>query len=267
MPDSSSKAFAQHIRKIILERSYHAHVGHIGSALSVADIIAALYDCILNIREPNDPSRDRFVLSKGHAALALYAALHLKRWITTEELNSFSSSETTLGVHPERAVKGIDFCTGSLGQGITYAVGAALAARLQNSPRRTFVLISDAECNEGSVWEAVMFAAHHQLSNLIVIIDLNGQQAFGYTEEVLNMSPMSARWAAFGWRVHEVDGNDVDELAETMNELDTRTGPPHVVIAHTIFGKGVAFMEKQIKWHYLPLSLDEYEVALKNLEG
>jgi transketolase len=267
MFNSSSKIFAHNVRKIILECSYNAHVGHIGSALSVADIITALYACVLNIQAPNDPMRDRFVLSKGHAALALYAALYLKGWITNEELKSFSSDETTLGVHPEHVVAGIDFCTGSLGQGITYGVGAALAARLQNSARRTFVLISDAECNEGAVWEAVMFAAHHQLSNLIVIIDLNGQQAFGYTEEVLNMSSMSTRWSAFGWQVHEIDGNNVDEIEKTIHGLDVLQGPPHVLIAHTVFGKGVSFMENQIKWHYLPLSLDEYQAALKDLEA
>jgi transketolase len=267
MLNSSSKIFAQKLRKIILECSYNAHVGHIGSALSVADIITALYAGVLNINKPDDPLRDRFVLSKGHAALALYAALYLKGWITTEELSSFSSSETRLGVHPEHVVAGIDFCTGSLGQGITYAVGAALAARLQNSERRTFVLISDAECNEGSVWEAAMFAAHHQLSNLTVILDLNGQQAFGYTEQILNLSPMSTRWAAFGWRVHEVDGNNADEIENAIRELDVQNGPPHVLIAHTVFGKGVSFMEKQIKWHYLPLSFDEYQAALKDIEG
>jgi transketolase len=266
MLNSSGKFFAQKVRKIILECSYNAHVGHIGSALSVADIIATLYSCVLNIQAPNDPWRDRFVLSKGHAALALYAALYLKGWITNEELKSFSSSETALGVHPEHVVAGVDFCTGSLGQGITYGVGAALAARLQNSARRIFVLISDAECNEGSVWEAIMFAAHHQLSNLVVIIDLNGQQALGYTEQVLNMSPMSTRWSAFGWQVHEVDGNNVNEIENTINELDVLSGPPHVLIAHTVFGKGVSFMENQIKWHYLPLSSDEYKVALRNIE-
>lgn len=266
MRDISTQHFALQMRRIILERSYHAHVGHIGSALSVTDIIAVLYARALNINAPNDPNRDRFILSKGHAVLALYAALYLKGRITEEELNSFLSDGTKLGVHPEHIVNGIDFCTGSLGQGITYGVGAALAARLQNSTRRTFVLLSDAECNEGSVWEAVMFAAHHQFSNLIVIVDLNGQQAFGYTDQVINMAPMSARWSAFGWRVHELDGNNVDEIENVINGLDIFTGPPHVIIAHTIFGKGVSFMEKQIKWHYLPMSLDEYKSAMESIE-
>lgn len=261
-----TKQFSTQIRKIILERSFAAHVGHIGSALSIADIVAVLYTKALHSSTYQDPDRDRFILSKGHAALALYAALCLKGWITEEILNSFLSDGSALGVHPEHAVSGIDFCTGSLGQGITYGVGAALAARLQNSTRRAFVLLSDAECNEGAVWEAAMFAAHHQLSNLIVIIDLNGQQAFGYTDQVINMSPMSARWSAFGWQVSEVDGNNVDEIENVVNGLDTLQGPPHVVIARTVFGKGVSFMENQIKWHYLPLSLNEYQVAMQEIE-
>jgi transketolase len=265
MLNINTQHFAKQIRRIVLERSYQAHIGHIGSALSVADIVAVLYAKTLRVPEHQDPDRDRFILSKGHAALALYAALYLKGWIKEEQLDSFCSSKTQLGVHPERIVNGIDFCTGSLGQGITYGTGAALAARIQNSTRRTFVLISDAECNEGSVWEAVMFAAHHQLSNLIVIVDLNEQQAFGYTKQVINMSPMSARWSAFGWHVHEVDGNDVKEIESTINGLDTLQGPPHVIIAHTIFGKGVSFMEKQIKWHYLPLSADEFKSATEEV--
>jgi len=266
MFDIAPQQFAKQVRHIILERSYHAHIGHIGSALSIADLVAVLYSKTLRIREHHDPDRDRFILSKGHAALALYAALFLKGWIKEEQLHSFASGETQLGVHPERIVNGIDFCTGSLGQGITYGVGAALAARMQNSSRRTFVLMSDAECNEGSVWEAVMFAAHHQLSNLVVIVDLNGQQAFGYTEQVINMSPMSARWSAFGWHVHEVDGNNVDEIENAIHSLDTLQGPPHVIIAHTVFGKGVSFMEKQIKWHYLPLSADEFKSAMEEVD-
>jgi len=249
------------IRKIILEQSYRAHVGHIGSALSVADIIAALYSSILKIDSPDDSDRDRFILSKGHAALALYASLYLKGWVSTEELNTFCSNGTYLGVHPEHKVPGIDFCTGSLGQGLSYGVGAALAARLQNSSRRVFVLVSDAECNEGSMWEAIMFAAHHQLTNLIIIVDLNGQQAMGYTQDILNIAPLSERWRAFGWDVRDVDGHDITEINRVISDLDTTSGPPHVLIAHTTFGKGVSFMENQIKWHYWPLSAEEYQQA------
>lgn len=252
----------QQIRRIILRESKRANVGHIGSALSIADLLAALYGGILQIDAPDDPDRDRFVLSKGHAALGLYAALHLRGWVTTEQLSTYCGDETLLGVHPESALPGVDFATGSLGQGLSMAAGSALAARLQRSSRRVFVLLSDAECNEGSVWEAAMFAAHHNLSNLVGIIDLNAQQAFGYTRDVLDLSHMANRWSAFGWDVHEVDGHDVEQISEVVRALDTANGPPHMLVARTTFGKGVSYMEGQIKWHYWPMSDDEYQLAL-----
>lgn len=253
------------IRQIILEQSKRANVGHIGSALSIADIVAALYDSVLNISQPDDPDRDRFILSKGHAALAVYAALSLKGWLAEDQIETYCGNESFLGVHPEHQLKGIDFSTGSLGQGLSIAAGAALAARLKKSDRRVFTLMSDAECNEGSVWEAVMFAAHHRLSNLIAILDLNGQQALGYTEQVISLSPMADRWRAFGWDVHEVDGHDTESLAATIAGLDTRQGPPHILIARTTFGKGVSYMESQIKWHYLPMNDQQYQQALMEI--
>jgi transketolase len=144
--------------------------------------------------------------------------------------------------------------------------GAALAARMQGASRRTFVLVSDAECNEGALWEAVMFAAHHRLANLVAIVDLNGQQALGYTDDVMSLSPMAARWRAFGWDVHEIDGHDVAGLQQTIAGLDTTDGPPHVLVARTIFGKGVSYMERQIKWHYWPMSDEEYRQALDEIQ-
>jgi transketolase len=146
-------------------------------------------------------------------------------------------------------------------------VGAALAARMQRSSRRVFVLLSDAECNEGAVWEAIMFAAHHQLANLVAIVDLNGQQAFGYTGDVLSLSPLAERWRAFDWDVHEVDGHDVDGLAQTVTNMNTERGAPHVLIARTTFGKGVSYMESQIKWHYLPMSDAQYAQALDEIKA
>jgi transketolase len=254
------------IRKIILEQAKRANVGHIGSALSIADIIAALYSEVMTIPTPDDPDRDRFILSKGHAALALYAAFFLKNWITAEMLDTYCRDDTMLGVHPERPLTGVDFGTGSLGMGISYAVGAALAARLQNSKRRVFVLISDAECNEGIVWESAMFAAHHKLSNLYVIIDLNGQQALGYIHDVLDTGPMGKKWEAFGWQVKEVDGHSPTEILGAIETCEQETDYPHVIIAHTTFGKGVPFMENQIKWHYWPMSAEEYQLAMEHVE-
>jgi len=258
---------ATRIRRIILEQSKRAGVGHIGSALSIADIVAALYGGVLRIPVLADPERDRFVLSKGHAVLAVYAALFLRGWLTEDALNSYCADGSLLGVHPEHALPGIDFSTGSLGQGLPMGVGSALAARLQRSSRRVFVLVSDAECNEGALWEAIMFAAHHRLANLTAIVDLNGQQALGYTEQVLSLAPLDARWRAFGWDVHDVDGHDVDGLARTIASLDTRSGPPHVLVARTVFGKGVSYMERQLKWHYWPMSDEEYRQALAEIGG
>ena len=256
---------ASKIRRIVLDQSKRANVGHIGSALSIADIVAALYGHSLRIASPDDPERDRFVCSKGHAVLAVYAALALRGWIAAELLDTYCADGTLLGVHPEHELPGIDFSTGSLGLGLSIGAGAALAARLQSSSRRVFVLVSDAECNEGSLWEAVMFAAHHRLAQLVAIVDLNGQQALGYTDDVLSLAPLAARWRAFGWDVHEVDGHDVPGMAHVIAALDTAAGPPHVLVARTVFGKGVSYMERQIKWHYLPMSDEEYRRALDEL--
>jgi transketolase len=254
---------APHIRRIILEQSKRASVGHIGSALSVADIIAVLYDRVLHIPGIRDPQRDRFVMSKGHAALALYAALFLKGWIDDAALCSFCSDGSFLGVHPDIALPGIDYSTGSLGQGLGVAAGYALAARRQRSQWRSFALLSDAECNEGSVWEAIAFAAHHRLSNLVAIVDMNGQQALGYTDDVLSLSPLAERWRAFKWDVREVDGHDADALAGAM--APDGGDAPRAIIARTTFGKGVSFMERQVKWHYSPMSDSEYEAALSQI--
>lgn len=253
---------ADHIRRVTIEQSKRAHVGHIGSALSVADVLGALFTEVLRVPSADDPERDRFILSKGHAALALYAALHGVGRLTTEQLDTYCGDLSPLGSHPDHSVHGIDFSTGSLGHGLPMGAGAALAARLQGSQRRVFVLVSDAECNEGSLWEAVMFAAHRRLSNLVAIVDLNGQQALGYTHDVLDLSPLAGRWGAFGWDVTEVDGHDTEELAAVLNGLETEAGRPHVVIARTVFGKGVSYMEGQIKWHYWPMSDEEYDLAL-----
>ena len=255
------------IRLTILEQARRAGVGHIGSALSVADIIAALYAGGMDISDPDAPNRDRLVLSKGHAALALYAALHQRGWLTREELNTYCEDGSLLGVHPEHRLRGVDFSTGSLGHGLALGAGAALAARLQGSSRRVFVLLSDGECNEGSIWESAMFAAHQELSNLVVVIDMNGQQALGYTRHVLDLEPMDRRWDAFGWDARVVDGHDVGAMLQAFDDLDPVTGPPHVLVARTTFGRGVSFMENQIRWHYFPMSDQEYARAVDEVRS
>jgi transketolase len=249
------------IRRIVLEQSRRANVGHIGSALSIAELVSVVQGRVLRESAPDDPDRDRFILSKGHAALALYAALHLRGLISAEELDTFCGDGSRLGVHPEHVAPGVDFSTGSLGHGLTIGTGSALAARLSGSDRRVFVLLSDAECNEGSTWEAAMFAAHHRLGHLVAIVDRNGQQAIGYTKDVLDIDPAEGPWAAFGWEVRVVDGHDEDALEEAMSGLDA-SSRPRVVIAETTFGKGVSFMERRIEWHYLPLDDEQLQRAL-----
>jgi transketolase len=244
------------LRRIVLEQAHRAGVGHIGSALSVVEILVALFR--VQRGAPDDPDRDRFVMSKGHAALALYAALHAAGRLPREQLETYCADGTLLGTHPEHELRGVDFSTGSLGHGLPIAAGAALAARLQGSGRRAFVLLSDAECNEGSLWEAAMFAAHHRLANLVAIIDANGQQALGYTRDVLDLELLTERFAAFGWDAVEADGHDVDALVAALCDGDR----PRVVVARTTFGKGVSYMEGLVKWHYWPMSEADYERAL-----
>jgi transketolase len=266
------------MRKLILCQSKRANVGHIGSCLCIVEILCALYGNVLRISSPTDPDRDRFILSKGHSALALYAALLLRRFIVDEDLNSFCANNTLFGVHPESEVNGIDFSSGSLGHGLSFGVGAALAARMSNSSRRVFCLISDAECNEGSVWEAAMFAAQHRLGRLTVIVDLNKQQAFGLTKDVLDLN-LSQLWRAFGWETVSVDGHNVQALTQVLNSKRLSDECPLVILASTVFGRGVSFMEKgesitqsslktqPINWHYLPMSDEEFKIALSQVEA
>jgi transketolase len=262
----TSEVFARELRRVVLEQSKRANVGHIGSALSIADLVAVLYSGVLRGAGGDDPERDRFVLSKGHAALALYAALHLRGVLGGEELESFAGEGTLLGTHPERELLGVDFTSGSLGQGLSTACGAALAARLDRSERRVYCLLSDAECNEGSTWEAAMFAGHRRLSNLIAIVDVNGQQALGYTRDVLDLEPLGSRWSAFGWDAREVDGHDHEAIRAAL-EQPPDDGKPCVLVARTEFGHGVSFMTNRIEWHYLPLDDEQYRDALAEVAG
>jgi transketolase len=257
---------ATRVRRMILEQSMRANVGHIGSALSIVELLTALYGDVVQIASPGDAGRDRVVLSKGHAALALYAVLCATGRLSEDDLNTFCGDGSRLGGHPEHVLDYVDFATGSLGHGLSIGTGAALAARLDGSSRRTFVVMSDAECNEGSVWEAAMFAAHHQLSSLTLIIDVNGQQALNYTHEILDLAPLARRWSAFGWDVHEVAGHDEAALVSTLRDLDTASGPPHVLVADTTFGKGVSYMESRIEWHYWPMNGDQFTEAMRELE-
>lgn len=248
------------IRRIILETAYKAHEGHIGSSLCVADIIAVLYDAVLC--ERSRPSL--FVLSKGHAALAQYAALYLNGQISAEQLATYGGDNSLLGVHPQHGLEGVPFTTGSLGQGLGFAVGCAFADAVHKEERSIYVLCSDAECDEGAVWEAMMFAAQHAFSRLTLVIDANHQQALGPTEGIISLSNLAERCTAFGWETVTVDGHDSVALERELR-IQGKHGP-RAIVAETIFGKGVDFMEGQLSWHYSSMSDDDYERALAALE-
>jgi transketolase len=252
------------LRRLVLEQARSAGVGHIGPALSIVEILAVLFGGVLRGTGTADPDRDRFVLSKGHAAMALYAALNQVGLLSSDALRTYCADGTLLGVHPEHALPGVEFSTGSLGHGLSIGAGAALGARLRSSPARVFVLLSDAELNEGSVWEAVMFAAHHRLARLVAIVDDNRQQAFGKTCDVLDLQPVAAKWAAFGWEAHDVDGHDLTALRRALApRADSGAeGRPLVLVAHTTAGKAVSFMEGRVEWHYLPMNDEQYATAL-----
>ena len=264
---ADARVMARTLRRWILERSIAAGVGHIGSALSVADIMAVLWGTVLRKAGSTDPDRDTLILCKGHSALALYAAMHYRGIIDAAQFASFCQDGSPFGAHPEVGATGIEVGTGSLGQGLSVACGLALARRSRGSSGRTFALVSDAECNEGQVWEAAQFAAHHRLDNLTVIVDLNGMQAMGKTEDILDMSPMSSRWSAFGWHAADIDGHDVDALKTALSTLPATAHRPTALIAHTQAGKGVSFMENRLDWHYRNLTPELAGQALAEVEA
>jgi transketolase len=248
------------IRRTVIDQSYRAHVGHIGSALSISDLVGAV---LTEATLDGDGDRDRIVLSKGHAALALYAGLHHLGRLEPGAIDTYCDDGTLLGVHPEDGLDGVDFSTGSLGQGLSLAAGAALAAKIQKSDRHVYTILSDAELNEGSTWEAVIFAAQHNLDNLTMLIDLNGQQALGYTPEVLEISDVAGKLESFGWAAATVPGHDHEALGEAL--AADGGGRPLALVAETTFGYGVSFMESQIKWHYLPLDDEALATARADL--
>lgn len=261
------KKKALEIRKLIIKISHKAQVGHIGSALSIVDILTVLYFQVLRLK-PNNPKwsdRDRFILSKGHAVAALYSVLYLKGFFGDKVINSYCINKGYLGEHPEHTTSGVELTTGSLGHGLSVGVGMALNAKLDKKGYKTYVLISDAECNEGEIWQAALTAAHHRLNNLVVIVDYNKVQALGNTKDVLNLEPFASKWLSFGWNVIEVDGHDITSLVKAFNNNLIKVKKPTVIIAHTIRGKGISFMEHKIEWHYFSTTEKQYLKALKEL--
>lgn len=261
---------AQDVRCNIVKMVHNAGSGHPGGSLSAADIMVALYFNVMNINRDNlnDVKRDKFVLSKGHATPVLYAVLAEKGFIDKEELLTFRLINSRLQGHPHYgAFAGIDMSTGSLGQGLSTAVGMALANKVDGNDFRTYCLCGDGELNEGQIWEAAMAAAHYQLDNLLLIVDHNGLQIDGRNEDVMDTSPLGAKFKAFGWNVYGVDGHDIDAVTECCNMAKTVKGQPTVIIAETVKGKGVSFMENNAGWHGKAPSDDELKIALEELGG
>jgi transketolase len=242
---------------------------HIGSVFSIADILAVLYGSILKV-DPSNPklkNRDRFILSKGHAGAGVYAALAEKGFFSKKLLKKYYKNGSFLSGHvSHKGVPGVEFSTGSLGHGLGVASGMAYAAKMNNENHRIFVIMSDGECDEGSNWEAILFAAHHDLHNLHVIVDYNKLQSIKGTQETLALEPFSEKWRAFGWEVIEVDGHDHSKLINALNK-NIEIKKPLCVIAHTTKGKGVSFMENQTLWHYRSPQGEEFDAALKEINN
>jgi transketolase len=267
---------ARRIRVEIIRTVNHARAGHIGGPLSEAEILAVLYFRVLRVRpdEPGWPERDRFILSKGHSSIGLYAAMALRGYFPLEELLTFDAAHSRLQGHPDMTrLPGLDMSTGSLGMGISAAMGIALGARLTGRREvRSFVLLGDGECQEGEVWEAAMAAPRYGLDNLIAIVDHNRIQQYGWPGDgpdgrIPPQAPgeLAAKWAAFGWRVIEADGHDLADLVRALDEAVVGDGRPVVVIAHTIKGKGVSFMEGHWFWHTRAIKPEEYAAAMAEL--
>lgn len=260
---------SKEIRKEILDMIYRAKAPHIGSSFSIVEILVALYFKYLRVspENPRDKNRDRFILSKGHGCPALYAVLAHRGFFNSDILKGFACNGGILEEHPTfDLTKGIEVSTGSLGHGLSIGVGMAIAAKHDNNPYRVFVLLSDGETEAGFVWESAMFAGHHKLDNLIAIVDYNKIQALGRIAEVVNLEPFSEKWRSFGWEVKEVDGHDFTQLFTAFENIPFKQGRPSVVIAHTVKGKGVSFMEDKLLWHYRSPDEDEYLKAIKELE-
>jgi len=258
---------AKSIRRRIVTMISHAQVGHPGGSLSAADILTALYFHVLRVdpARPDWPERDRFILSKGHAATALYATLAERGFFPVEWLDTFGQINSRLQVHPDmHKVPGVEVSTGALGMGLSVGLGMALAAQADGLPTHVYVLLGDGENQEGQVWEAVMAGGHYRPPNLTAIVDYNKVQLVGLLSEVMELAPLAEKWRAFGWQVLEIDGHDMSAIVGALEEARD-DGEPTVVIAHTVKGKGVSFMEGKAAWHGRPPNAEELAWALEEL--
>jgi transketolase len=264
-------ARSRKLRETIVQAILAGNRGHVGSAFSLVEILRVLYDDVLRYdpANPRWPGRDRCILSKGHGCLALYTLLADKSFFPEAELWKFCKPDGILGGHPEYGkVPGVEASTGSLGHGLSIGIGMALNARFEKARHRVFVVISDGESNEGSVWEAALCAGKHRLDNLVVLVDYNKQQSYGTTYEVLDLEPLADKWRAFGFAVREVDGHSVAELRAALNEAPFEAGRPSIIVCHTIKGKGVSFVENNLNWHHkTKISAEEAASLLAELKA
>ena len=260
---------AKNIRLQVLSMVHRAKASHVGSCFSIADIVAVLYGSVMNVKpvEPAWIERDRFILSKGHSAAAVYAALALRGFIPEKELEKYGESGSLLMTHISHKINGVEFSTGSLGHGLPFATGKAMAAKKDKKLWRTFVLLSDGELDEGSNWEAFMFAAHHKLDNLVAIIDYNKLQSLTTVANTLGLEPLADKLVAFGWSVKEVDGHDLDNIECLLRTAPWVSEKPSVLIAHTIKGKGVSFMQNRVEWHYKSPNAEQLAQAIEEIEA
>ena len=263
------KKKSKELRRIIFESICKGGGGHIPGSLSIAEILAVLYYRVLRINpsEPDDPGRDRFILSKGHAGVALYAILADRGFFPKSYLDTFGKKGSILGGHPDmHKVPGVEASTGSLGHGFPFGVGIAMAGKLDHKKHKVFVLLGDGECQEGSIWEAAMFASQQRLENLIAIIDYNKIQAMDWLDNIVSLEPLADKWKAFGWSVREVNGHNIEELEKLFKQVPFEKGKPSLVIAHTTKGKGISFMENVPIWHYRLPTTEELKVACDELD-
>ncbi len=267
--ETNSIKFAKEIRKTVLKMVYEAKASHVGGALSMADILAVLYSGVMNLRptEPKWGDRDIFLLSKGHACTGVYAVLALRGYFPVSELEKYAKDNSIFLSHTSHKVPGVELSTGSLGHALSVGCGLAVSFKTNKNNRRVYCLLSDGELDEGSNWEAFLFAPHHKLSNLTVIVDYNKIQSFGTIEEVLSLGSLKDKFESFGWRVFDIDGHNHGELLSTFEECKKELLKPTVVIANTIKGKGVDFMEGQLVWHYKSPTEEQYKEAIKQIES
>jgi transketolase len=269
-PARDPAILAHRIRKHALEMTSAGRSSHIGSILSMADILAVIYARIMRVdpQNPNDPLRDRFVLSKGHAGAGVYAVLAESGFFETSLLKQHYQNGSIFSGHvSHKGVPGVDLSTGSLGHGLGVGAGMALAAQREQKDWKVFVLMSDGECDEGSVWEAMLFASHHKLMNLVAVIDYNKIQSLGAVAETLTLEPFADKWRSFGWSVIEVDGHNHSEIEASLKDIPYQMHRPTVIIAHTTKGKGVSFMENTVLWHYRTAQGDELSAARAELDA